>query len=253
MVDGFVYANNEPDHPLAGAQVGARVRLPSFDPPWIVLHHRLDVVRPARWPGRLFRVRSVPAETEEERVALEAAGWNLRTDASYRRVFAVDVLAELSPALLFGPNGAAVVEVLDRADRLTEVVARDLAAARHPGAAGAYRRAWERWLSGQPNGAAYRDGDHSGVLAVPGASPAGSPIGIGFAAISICVTASARQRAGSAAFIFDEDDDEELLVEPWSTAGAALIEAAMALGAPELVDEADRAALTAAWRAIRRS
>ncbi|MEU6205436.1 hypothetical protein ABZ814_17865 [Micromonospora musae] len=42
-------------------------------------------------------------------------------------------------------------------------------------------------------------------------------------------------------------------MEPWSTAGAALIEAAMALGAPDLVDEAGRTALTAAWRAIRRS
>ncbi|MER7443732.1 hypothetical protein [Micromonospora avicenniae] len=252
MVDGFVYVNGDPDDPMAGAQVGARARMPSFEPPWIVVHRRLDAVLAVRWPGRLLRVRSVPAATEEERVALEGAAQNLRAGASYSRVFAVDVLEELRPAVLFGPNGDAVVEILECAGRLTEAGARDLAAARHPGAADAYHRAWDRWLSAQPNGAVYRDGDHSGVLAVPGAGPVGSPIGHGFALLWRCVTGSARQRGGSAAFTVDEDDDD-ILLEPWSTAGVALMESAMALGVPELVDDADRAVLTAAWQALRRS
>lgn len=252
VVDGFVYVSGDPDHPMAGAQVGERARMPSFDPPWIVVHHRLDAVLAVRWPGRLLRVRSVPAATEEERVALEGAAQNLRAGASYSRVFAVDVLEELRPAVLFGPNGDAVVEILERADQLTESVAGDLAVARHPDAGDAYRRAWDRWLSGQPNGAVYRDGDHAGVLAVPGAGPVGSPIGHGFALVWRCVTGSARQRGGSAAFTVDEDDDE-MLLEPWSTAGVALVESAMALGAPELVDDPDRAVLTAAWQAVHRS
>jgi hypothetical protein len=47
-----------------------------------------------------------------------------------------------------------------------------------------------------------------------------------------------------------DPDGEQLLSEPWATAGRALLHAAMAFGAPELVTGAEAAVLTADWRAV---
>ncbi|MFI7608070.1 hypothetical protein ACIBTV_23405 [Micromonospora sp. NPDC049366] len=254
VVEGFVYVVADRPGPMADARAGERVRIPSWDPPWIVVDHRLDRVLAGRWPGRLFRVRSVPPGSDEERDALARAARNLAADASYTRAFAVDVLEELRPGVLYGPHGDAVVEVLEHARLLTEPAAHALAAARPPAADDAYSRAWQRWLRGQADGAAYEDHDHSGVLAIPGAGPGGSPIGFGLVALWTCVVDSARRCAGSAAFTVETEDDEEdeVLLDPWRTAGAALLDAALALGAPDLVDAVDAALLTAAWRAVDR-
>jgi hypothetical protein len=254
VVEGFVYTSDDRPGPMAGAKTGERVRMPSWDPPWIVVDHQLDTVLVTRWPGRLFRVASVPPADGEERAALARAAENLRAGASYTRVFAVDVLEELRPGVLFGPHGDAVVEILECARVLTEPVARDLAGARHPRADDAYGRAWERWLSRQPHGATYGGRDQSDVLAVPGAGPVVSPIGHGFTVLWARVLDSARRCAGSTAFTVDPEDDEheEVLLDPWRTAGAALLDAAMALGAPDLVTSADTAVLTTGWRVVAR-
>jgi hypothetical protein len=114
-----VYVEDDSHGPMAGAVAGARIRIPSLDPPWIVVAHGLDEVLVARWPGRLFRVISVSPSDEEERIALARAGENLRADAGYTRVFAIDVLEQLRPSVLFGPHGEAVAEVVECAGRLT--------------------------------------------------------------------------------------------------------------------------------------
>ncbi|UWP86993.1 hypothetical protein [Dactylosporangium fulvum] len=255
MAEGFVYVRDDRPGPMAGARVGARVRTPSWDPPWIVVDHELDGVIVARWPGRLFRVAVVPPDSDEERLALARVERNRRTDVPYSRVFTVDVLAELPPGPLFGPHGDAVVEILEHARRLTEPAARELAAARHPDADRAYTRVWQRWLDTRPGGTRYRSHDHSRVLSIPGAGRPGSPVGNGLTVLWTCVTDSARRCAGAAAFAVDEESDEEydeVLQDPWSTAGAALLDAAMARGAPDLVGPADAAVLTAAWQVVRR-
>ncbi|MFI6982721.1 hypothetical protein ACIBSV_29520 [Embleya sp. NPDC050154] len=63
-----------------------------------------------------------------------------------------------------------------------------------------------------------------------------------------------RERGGPAAFEieYDEDDEQgdEVLTTPWRRATHALLHAAMALGAPHLTAEPDRAILTGPWRAI---
>jgi hypothetical protein len=202
----------------------------------------------ARWPGRLLRVASVPPGDDQERAALARAAQNVRADARYTRVLAVDVLAELPAWALFGPHGQAVAAVLDRARHLAARAARDLAAARHPQANQAYNRAWRRWLDQQPDRMPDEADDHSRVLAVPGAGPAGSPIGHGLWLVWACVADSARRCAGPGAFAVDEEGDEVLL-DPWAAAASALLHAAMALGAPELTGAADTAVLTTAWRA----
>ncbi|HET9516599.1 MAG TPA: hypothetical protein VFO77_02610 [Actinoplanes sp.] len=261
MVDGFVYAGR--DDPGAGelahAEVGRRIRNRSLGPPWIVVSHTLDDVTVARWPGRLFRVASVPPGNEQERAALAAAAENLRPDAGYTRVFAVDVVAELAAGSLFGPYGEVVGVVLDFAQQLAEPVAWQLTTGRDPGADAAYGRAWLRWLDGQPNAAPYLNHDHRHTLAIPGASRRGpgagridSPIGHGLTLLCRCVTDTARSLVGEAAFTVDEEGDL-LLVEPWRGARTALLHAAMATGMADLIDATDAARLTAAWAPFARS
>lgn len=243
-----MYAADAKPGPLAGAAIGDRVRTPFPGPPWIVVDHAIETVVVARWPGRLLRVASVPPADEAERDALDRAAENLRADAGYTRVLAVDVLAELPSWILFGGHGKAVADVLERARRLDVPGARDLAAHRHREADGAYSRTWQRWLDRQPDGAPYRAGDHSRLLAVPGAGRTGSPAGHGFTLTWTCVRDSARRCEGTAAFTVGADGDE-ILLDPWATAATALLDAAMALGAPDLADPADAAVLTRAWQA----
>lgn len=266
LVVGYAYAATGVAAGLDTAPVGARVRLPAYEPPYLVVDHTLDNVRGTRWPGRLLRVGVPAPASDEEAAALERANENLRADASFRRALMVDVLEELSPAWLFGPRGERVVEVLDAALALDAETARRLADARRPGAETAFAAAWDRWVAAQPNGAPYVGRDHSRTLSVPGAGPSGSPVGHGLIAVWSTVRDSARRVAGEAAFETDEDG-EQVLVPPWDDAAAALTEAAMALGAPDLFDtdpdadpDADDPDATrspnkalAAWQAVLKS
>ncbi|MFI1577969.1 hypothetical protein [Embleya sp. NPDC020630] len=251
--EGFVFVREARPGPMAAAAVGRRIAKADFEPPCIVVDRELSSVIVGGWPGRLYRVAVTPPETDAERAALTQANEALRQPAKYIRAFTVDVLAELPASALFGPHGAAVVDVLDAARVLTPRAAARLAAATIPGAAAHYGAAWIRWLAGEPNAAPYLDRDHSDTLAIPGAGPADSPIGKGFLAVSATVRAAARERGGPTAFetVYDEEDgeSEEVMAEPWSDALSPLLHAAMALGAPHLMSAADRDALTAPWRA----
>ena len=84
-----------------------------------------------------------------------------------------------------------------------------------------------------------------------------SPIGRGLAAIFNSVCDSAIREFGDMAWYTtdgpEEEDPEMHLAEPWYTASLCLIEAAMALGAPDLLPDAGRKTLTAPWHALTRS
>lgn len=87
--------------------------------------------------------------------------------------------------------------------------------------------------------------DLSRTLSVRRGGPTGSPIGYGFSAVSAAVTANARRHGA----VVVDGAGEEFVAAPWSAAADALLCAAMAFGAPQLVDEVAEAVLTAAWRA----
>jgi hypothetical protein len=244
---------------LRGAEPGTRVRTPPSGPPSILVARSLEHVTVSRWPGRLLRVEVVPPVAGEERTARERATVTRDAGAAFTRALAVDVVEELAPSVLFGPHGAAVVRVIGAATALDEDTARRLAAARHRDAFHAYGTAWERWLADQPNGAPYLGYGPREVIAVPGAGPSPSPIGYGFTVVYTAVRDSARLRGGPRAFTVIEDDDEgddddeggdDVLREPWSTALGALLDAAMAFGAPHLVDASATAVLAGAWTAV---
>ncbi|MFJ5547627.1 hypothetical protein [Streptomyces sp. NPDC093225] len=248
-VSGFVYVHDEARDLLRGAVAGSRVTLPAFEPPWRVVDHALEGVVVARWPGRLFRAEVVPPATDGERAALARAAENLRPGAGYTRAVSVDLVQELSPAVLFGPHGEAVCRVLRAAGALDEEGAGRLAAARHPAADRAYGGAWDSWLLDQPRGATCRGRAHVRTLAVPGAGPSGSPIGHGFSVLAGAVRASIRLRGGAGAYTVDEDG-ERVMADPWAAALGALLDAAMAFGAPHLLDDRSAAVLTTAWNAV---
>lgn len=251
-MEGFVYVECSSPGPFPVAAVGRRVATGSWDPPWLVVDHTLERVMVARWPGRLFRVRVIPPGSPAEREALQRAAQNLRPDAGYTRAFAVDVLEELPAASLFGPHGDAVADVIAAGTRLLQHDMERLAAARHPDADEAYSRAWDAWLAEQPNGQPYL-GHNAHTLAAPGAGPVGSPVGHALSLVCLAVEESARLRAGGTAFATHPEDypgeeaGEEYLVGPWADARSALCDIAMALGAPHLLEEDDRAVLLTAW------
>lgn len=230
-VAGFVYASDEAPGPMAGARVEDTVGTASLEPPWIVVDHTVERVIVTRWPGRLFRVVSVPPRTAEERAATARAADGLVPNAGYTPSFAVEVLAELDPTILFGPHGAAVADVIAVGRSPTVDLARRLTDAAHPDAGEAYGRAWDAWLSA-------RDDART--------SPLGSPVNGGFSVLSTVVNASAQRYCAW----YVDGDGEHALTEPWESASRALLYAAMALGAPHLMSATDAAVLTATWQAV---
>lgn len=243
---GFVFISEESPGYLKTATAGMRVTLPVFTPPWIVVYHALERVHVARWSGRLFQVQTVPPTTRVERAAVARAAEGVASHADHTRAIAVDLLEELSSSELFGPHGDAVVRIVEAASALDEERARALESARHPAAEREYGKAWDRWLAEQPEAASYRNRDHAWTLSIPGAGFSGSPIGYGFSLIWKTVNAAARDRGGPGSLTLDEDGDR-ILGDPWETTLGALLDAAMAVGAPHLVDSDAVTVLTAAW------
>lgn len=234
---GFSYVPLTDDGPMAQAAPGVVVRTPDAGPPWIVVDHSFESVVVARWPGRLWHVEILRAAAEQPR---EGAG--------YTRALAVRVRNELPVTKLFGPHGEDVVRVIETAasldaGRAAEFGARSTALARE-----AYARAWRTWIGRMDPGSIHLYADHSDTLAVPIAGMR-SPIAGGFMVLHGVVGDRARALAGDSAFIAGEDGDL-YLAEPWGKAAGALLHAAMALGAPGLVPEADRAVLTEAWESV---
>ncbi|GHI04209.1 hypothetical protein AQI88_35535 [Streptomyces cellostaticus] len=247
-VTGFVFVHDGSSGIPQTASAGTRVRQPSLEPPYLVVGHSPADVLVSRWPGRLFRAEVVPPTTDEERAATVRIARSMRPEAGYTCAFAVDLVEEISPSVLFGPHGGAVTRVLAAGLALDEDVARSLASARPTAANDAFGRAWDQWIAGQPKAAGYRGRDHRSTVAIVARGAPVSPIGRGFTALCGVVDDSALLRGGKGAFTRNERG-EKVLTEPWRTAGRALLDAAMAFGAPHLVDGAASTVLTAAWHA----
>jgi hypothetical protein len=229
-IEGYVYVAEENRGAMSAAKKGSRVSLPEPRPPFIVVNENIDLVIVARWPGKLWLVRVVDALSDELERNLGLGRPNPRR---YVRAIAVDVLEEVPAWKLFGPHGAAICEVIDKATQLDSATITALARSRHPDAENAYSRAWGIWIKGMKS------------------RPAGihSPVNCGFPIISFSVRERANAICGEAAFVLDEDG-EKCLEPTWSAASKALCEAAMALGAPELSPNEDRNCLAKAWISV---
>jgi hypothetical protein len=238
---GFVYVPNVDIGPMALAEAGRTVRIPGRGPPWIAVDHEVSSVLVPRWPGRLWAVEIVDAVTEQDGAP------RLRADAGYTRAAAVKILHAVPVETLFGAHGAQVCAVIEAAAELTLARATRLGELRHRDAGDAQTRVWRHWLV-RENIPLERYNDLDGTLAI-GASKAGSPIGKAPRVIHNLVGRRAETLAGPSVWLKDEADPEGAwLAEPWCTASTALLDAALAFGAPDLVDRQDYEILAAAWR-----
>lgn len=241
--DGLVYVSDEETGPMRSASAGSVVSIPGRGPPWIVVDHEPASVILARWPGRLWRVKVLEAATERDQ---RHVGGSPLPHARYTRCISVAVEAEEDAAVLFGVHGASVVRILDAASRLTRPDADALARSRHPGAPVAHDRAWRAWLRQQSMADEY-DRSLDGALSL-GRERWRSPINEGFSVLYDAVFNRAEAVDGDAAT--QVEDDEVLLIDPWDGAARVLGDAALALGAPELMNDRDRACLLSGWLAV---
>lgn len=230
---GFTFVSLAEGGEWARAAPGQVIRNPSPAPPWIVVAHTLDEVLGAGWPGRLWEVE-----------ILEEAPEQPREGVGYTRAVAVRVRDEVPVATLF-PNGREVLRVINWAASLQAEDAWELALRASDEAAEAYSRAWNTWLVSVAPGSIHRGSDHRDTLAVF-AGRRSSPVGGAFTVLHQVLSRRAREIAGDAAFEEDEDG-EQWFTGPWAGALQALLCAVMALGAPELMSEADRLLLLRAW------
>jgi hypothetical protein len=231
---GLVFVSDADDGPMRSARAGATIRNTDGGPPWIVVDHSIESVIVAKWPGRLWKVE-----------ILEAAREQPNDGVNYTRAVSVRVIEELPVSELFGPHGARVCAVIERARALTADDLAVLGANGHPLARAAYSSGWRKWLGRGEPAPGDSSEDHADTLAVPGG--ARSPIHSGFTVLHSVLAKRARGLVGDAAFVVDEEGNQSF-TPPWASAADAFLHAAMAFGAPELLSPADREALTQAWR-----
>ena len=239
-INGYVYVPNSDPGVFAGAAWGTVVRKPDRSPPWIVVDHTIESAVVARWPGRLWRVAVLDADGVEQ----------VSAHANYTRALAVKVIEEVPASRLFGENGEAVVAVLSVASHLDLPTAERLAELRHPEADEAYSRAWRRWLSRIGSGSVHGQSDFSGTLAA-GQGSSRSPLNCGLSLVYRAVWDRAEVVVGPGAFV-EDNEGERALGPVWGATASALLDAAMALGAPSVVSE-DASVLTEAWKVVSNS
>jgi hypothetical protein len=222
-VTGFVFVADADDGPMCFAAAGKSIRNAADGAPWIVVDQAIESIVVAKWPGRLWRVAVLKAGAEQPAAY-----------AKYTRAVGVEVIAEEPVSRLFGAHGEAVCPILERARTITLDDVALLRDAVREDAREAYSRAWNRWLGDSH--------DHTVTLA---AGDSRSPIGAGFTVLHNLVVERARTLTNGAA-VTTNDDDEVVLAPEWSATSDALLHAAMAHGAPELLSPADTELLTAA-------
>jgi len=200
---------------------GVVVRRRMFARGWLVVDHDIETAIVGAWPIQLWLVRDVrPAPPKNQPTSRR---WYTRAESAF-------IVEELPNWLVFGEHGQPVARILDQVGSLTEADVEALAAARHPQAEAAYRDAWSRWTPSSPR--------------------AGCPVGHGLRRIDQAVIDAAKASGLRNLFTRTEDFDDGVdeLTEPsWVAAASACLEAALGSGAPGLVDERERQALTQAW------
>ena len=236
---GFIYvADERQDFRFATAQPGDVIRNPTREAPWMVVERTLEDVLVTSWPGALWEAKVIDA--------LQPQGHT----GNYTRAVAVQLVRRLPSHILFGPNGEGVAWILDRASTLGPEEATLLYAHRSADAGRLYSKAWLNWGGLTAEKQDFEDWE--GIVSVPGQVPV-SPIHRGLNTVFGCVVTQALDTDGETAMYADggpEDDPDLHLAEPWRSAALALIEAAMAFGAPDLLPDSERDVLTIPWRRL---
>lgn len=202
-------------YPRPGAQVAFDIDKLAADAGGLVVYE--DPMDVESWPCRLWRVGDLVA--------------GVRPDPSNRwlRCRALTVYEELPGWLVMGPRGREVAAVIEQARDLTGDEVNAIAAIEDRDEQALYRALWDRWLRTHESG---------------------SPVGCGLSVLSRTVEDAAR-RVGDSLFAWDEDDEVEVLADPaWRQARHAALAAALAVGAPDVLDTRENEDLAKRWTAI---
>ena len=232
---GFVYVTETEPTALRDVSVGAIVRNANAGPPWIVVNHSLASVCVSRWPGRLLRVEIVE-KAKEQPMAY----------ANYTRASAVAVIEELPAHSLLGEYGGLLADIIDQIDKLTLDDAFGLSEALQPASLEIYSTAWKNWLAKIDANSVYLDVNHEDTLQIK-AEREVSPVGYALSLVSSMVLTRGKAVSGQAAITVDAEGDVELQA-PWSGATTALLHAAMAVGAPNLLTPQEAEILKTPWK-----
>lgn len=239
---GYMYVPEAEATATTAIEPGREIRVARTGP-WLVVDHDISSIIVAKWPGRLWLVDVVDPITPAE---MRALGSELRADAGYTRACGVKVIDEVPLARLFGAKGDAVVNVIDTARALTLETATRLAAARDAHAGEAQTRLWKKWLAGQTPPVVQQRDDLDGTLSI---GRLRSPVGSGLSVIHAEVGKRAEAVAGKSVWIVEQGSDDAWLAEPWSSASATLIDAALSFAVSEVSND-DREILSKAWRDV---
>jgi len=220
---------------MKGAKAGSIIRNIDKRPPWIVVYRFSQSVVAAKWPGQLWEVEIVEAAPEQPNAT-----------ALYTRAVAVRVLEEKPVSRLFGLHGVVVCKIIEKARTLELKDVEALGESMSLLNQAAYARAWSKWLNHVYSNSTHIGKDLRHTLAITGEGAARSPLGGGFMVLYSQLANRARNLVGDAAFVVC-DDDELCFAPSWASACSALLGAAMAYGAPELLSPADRDLLLSAW------
>lgn len=229
---GYIYKPHDKLGIFETCQAGDIITNPDREPPWIIVNHSLQDTIVAHWPGRLWCAEAVDIlDPQDHR-------------GNYTRCVSVKIVKEEETDWLFGPYGTKIEDILHYASKLNISKAEILAGSRSDTAKSLQSQGWHRWMAKEERHDRDPQRDMSGVV-VAGSQKPKSPIGHGLSCVHRCVWDSAKREVGDAAF--DEDEEEMWMKPPWSKAASALLDAAWALGVPDLFSEAERETLLAAW------
>lgn len=220
-VRGYMLAVHGVDARLLVARSGDRISNPSDAPPWFVVWPELDSLKPHVWPFRLLEV------TELKPIPVQGH------TGAYIRASSIRVVAVLEPSTLLGEQGDRVARWLDRCLQLTEEELRSLAAGRHANADSVAETVRTRAAS---NPARYRFRDVNNVASA-----------VGNAEFIIASVLFKRIAALKIPDAFEAIDEEQCLVDPWTSAMDAMCDQALVLGAPELMSDDERRVLVQSW------
>lgn len=233
---GYCYVPSSSHEPIRNARIGATIENPTDEPPWIVVDKSIDSLVVAKWPGQIWKLE-----------ILRPAKQQPNSSANYVRAASVKVLDEVPIAVLFGPNGQGVVDVIESARTLDFQQGMKLASFFKSDALNLYSEAWNRWLNELCRlDESHKRDDYSNTLAITGASKR-SPVGTAFTVLFSVLRDRLIEIVGESAFVVDEDGNESFSSD-WSIVFNALLCAAMGFGINDILSANEKDCLTKAWR-----
>lgn len=239
---GYWFETEEENPPLL--RKGSHVQYPAGKKGCIVLYQQIHSILLTSWPGKLWRARVVTLGDMSGLIA----------NPGYWRAQEIELLEELPLASLFGEHGQGVVQLLNQAQQLTLAQAIALGMEADEEAQAAYARAWRRWALATNYYPSIVESKtwHGTLAAASERGKSDSPVHSGFVLLYSLIKKKARALQGDEAFIVEVDPDDgetETYFTPlWYNASDAFLHAAMALSAPQYIEDEDFPVLTRAWR-----